>query len=165
MLQQPRAKSAAKLTHVVIVLSLAWANVVYMMIAYFMTIHPSPDRAQLHVPTSVQLNSAYLAALVCLFAGPGWFQFRTKGRAGDSPTSTLMPPALFQTESITGMAITEACAIFGLLTFFLGASLATFAPFAIASMAVDIVFFLPRVLKYWSVWEKGHGSKDGKTSF
>ena len=101
----------------------------------------------------------YVVAVGDVLASIAWVHFKTNGRIGGTAAmpSTgylLMKAAEFQTVSIVGLALAEACAIFGLLLFFLGAPITEFALFAVATLAVDLLYILPKGITYWAAWEQ-----------
>ena len=111
----------------------------------------------------------YIAAGLALIASVGWMHFRTHGKIGDRgdvislPGSqvALMPASQFQTETIVALALAEACSIFGLVLFFLGAPLVEFARFAAGTILVDLLYFLPKGIRYWAAWEMQQKSSTG----
>jgi F0F1-type ATP synthase membrane subunit c/vacuolar-type H+-ATPase subunit K len=108
----------------------------------------------------------YIAAGVALLSAIGWMHFRTYGKIGDvtalpEPRAPLMSPGQFQTETIIGLALAEACSIFGLVLFFLGVPLVEFARFAAGTILVDVFYFLPKGMKYWAAWEMQQKSRIG----
>jgi|SRR5579871_945129 len=80
----------------------------------------------------------YAMAGVTLLASIGWTLVRTRA----SPTWQQ-----FQTNIILGLALSEACTIFGMLLFLLGALPNEFNGFAIASVVVDLVVILPQIIR------------------
>lgn len=56
-------------------------------------------------------------------------------------------PAHFQATMILVLAFAEACCIFGLLLFFLGAPPSEFLRFQVATIAVDVLFILPQIVR------------------
>ncbi len=103
-------------------------------------------------------------AVVTLLASIGWMYLKTNGKIGDVSTFgaftvQVMSPSEFQTQSIVALALAEACTIYGLALFFMGASIRDFAPFAMGTVLVDLFFILPRGLKYWSSWEQKQKSE------
>lgn len=66
-------------------------------------------------------------------------------------TFVKLPAALdaqrFQTEMIVALALSEICSIAGLFLFFLGHKPPDFWPFGIATLIVQGLFILPRVLQ------------------
>ena len=83
-----------------------------------------------------------------------WLRFRVDGRIGGEGRDLVMSPEQFQTDSIMALALSEACAILGLLLFFLGAPLKELAFFAAGTLLVDFAFILPRGLQFWSAYER-----------
>jgi hypothetical protein len=57
----------------------------------------------------------------------------------------------FQTKTILSLAFSEACTIFGLLLFFLGAPPAEYLRFALGTLAVNFLVILPVGNRYWSL--------------
>jgi hypothetical protein len=55
--------------------------------------------------------------------------------------------ARFQTDMILALALAEVSCIMGMLLFFLSHKSAEFWPFGIATLVVNLVFILPRVLQ------------------
>jgi hypothetical protein len=61
--------------------------------------------------------------------------------------TATVEPARFQTEMIVALTLAEICSVAGLFVFFLGRNPADFWPFGIATLVVQGVFILPRVLQ------------------
>jgi F0F1-type ATP synthase membrane subunit c/vacuolar-type H+-ATPase subunit K len=94
---------------------------------------------------AVLRQGIYLLACACLLGAIGWMQ-----RAAPGFTRTPLSPAQFTSMTIVALAMSEACAIFGLLLFMLGGPPAEFARFAIATVLVNLLFILPRGVRYWA---------------
>jgi hypothetical protein len=144
-----------KQTYFIIFFALVGSVGTYLLLCFLM----SQNRRPL-TPAPAVAGLITVLAIVALIASIAWLQFRTSGRAGDAPAmstttpSALMSPAEFQTETIIAMALAEACAILGLLLFFMGGPLKGFIPFAAGTLAVDLAYILPRALRYWAAYEK-----------
>ena len=76
----------------------------------------------------------------------------------------VMEPGEFQAFSIISMALSEAGTIFGLLLFFLSGETLPFLYFAAGTLAVNLLFILPRGLKYWSNLAAGE-KEESETPF
>jgi len=97
-------------------------------------------------------------AVAMLVASVAWLRFRVDGKMGGEGRELMLSPDQFQTDSIVSLALSEACAIYGLLLFFLGAPLREFALFGLGTPMVNFFFILPRGLAFWSAWEKSESS-------
>ena len=112
----------------------------------------------------------YVLAGASLLASIAWMHFKTYGKIGGSPVSpattaaTLLSPQEFQTVSITGLAMAEACSIYGLVLFFIGAPIMEFARFAAGTLAVDLLYILPKGISYWAAWEMQQKSGEQPSS-
>ena len=124
-------------------------------------------------PNATLINALYVVGVAALVASVVWFQLRTAGKIGDEtqvlaqPTLRvqMMEPTQFQTETIIALAIAEACSIFGLLRFILGGEAIAFVPFAVGTLLVNLLFILPRGLKYWSNLELANTQQNEETPF
>lgn len=133
--------------------ALSFSVLVYLLLAYFIE----------HSPKSRQVNSQTLATMTpiiaflgvaMLFAAVAYIRFRVDGKIGEEGRPILLTPEQFQTQSIVAFSLSEACATFGLLLFFLGAPLQQLAYFALGTLFVNFAFILPRGLKFWRSYEK-----------
>lgn len=96
----------------------------------------------------------YVAAGGCLLASIVWMHLKSQGKAKlVGEPRTLPSPQEFQTATVTALSIADACAILGLMLFLMGAPIAEFAWFAIATVVVMLVFILPKGINYWAAWE------------
>ena len=116
-----------------------------------------------HSPTPRRVNAASLAAMrpiliglgiAALVVSVGWLRFNIDGKIGDGSRDLALSPGQFQTNSIVALALSEACCIFGLLLFFIGAPIKEFAIFALGTLFIDFAFILPRGLQFWSAYER-----------
>ncbi|HZO88191.1 MAG TPA: hypothetical protein VFB38_07600 [Chthonomonadaceae bacterium] len=100
----------------------------------------------------------YLLAIACLLASVGWMHGNTRNLPGGAFSPAAPPPLpapeRFQTITVIALALAEACAIMGLVLFFLGASAVEFARFALGTVIVDALSILPRGIRYWAAWER-----------
>lgn len=122
-----------------------------------------------HMPDEVRHWVLLSMGIASLMASVIWMYVKTNGKIGDGSTygvakAVLMPLDTFQTQSIVALAIAHACAIFGLLFFFMGAAIKDFVPFALGTLIVDLFYILPRGLKYWSSWEQEQKAKGQPTN-
>lgn len=60
-------------------------------------------------------------------------------------------PSVFQTASIVSLALSESCAIFGLLLYFMGEPAKEFWSFAVLTLLFNVTYILPRGVRYWSL--------------
>ena len=116
-----------------------------------------------HSPNPRQVNAASVATMrpiligmgiAALVASVGWLRFTIDGKIGDGGRDLALSPGQFQTKSIVALALSEACCIFGLLLFFMGAPMKEFAIFALGTLFIDLAFILPRGLQFWAAYEK-----------
>jgi len=147
-----------KRNHVTLVVAMALSNALFLLLAWYLSLVPNIE-AMLPQYSASDVDLAYVGALVCLCGGTGRVYFGTKGRISFGPAKSLMSPAMFQGELIVGVAMAAACTAIGLRLFLRGAGLTIFAPFALAPMFIDLAFFLPCVLKYWSARDEERGAK------
>lgn len=88
--------------------------------------------------------------VVALVASVTWLHFSIDGKIGGEGRPASLSPAEFQSHSIVALALAEACSIFGLVLFFLGAPIQEFGYFAAGTLFIDFAFILPRGLQFWS---------------
>ena len=143
-------------TWLIILGALAVSVLIYGLLAYFIQSSPSPRAINANLPTLRVVFTAL--ALASLLAGIGWLHFATQGKMGDS-NAPILTPGEFQTQSIIAMALTEGCTILGLTLFFLGNTLAQFAPYIAASLLVYGGYILPKGLRYWAAWDASNQPK------
>lgn len=72
----------------------------------------------------------------------------------------LATPQAFQTASVIGMALAEACAILGFVLVFVGGPVYMYVPFGAASVAVMLAVGLPAGLGYWR--DRAQADADGR---
>ncbi len=119
----------------------------YGLLCFFVTQNPTRPIS----PTLATMRPFFIAlAVAALMAAVAWLRFRVDGQIGGEGRPVTMSPAQFQTGTIIALALSEACAIFGLVLFFLGAPLGEFALFALGSVFVDLAFVLPRGIQFWA---------------
>ena len=152
---QPQTASARQ-TWLIILGALAVSILIYGFLAYLIQNSANPRAINPNLPTLRVIFTAL--ALASLLAGIGWLHFATSGKMGDS-NAPILAPGEFQTQSIVAMALTELCTILGLLLFFLGNTLAQFAPYMAASLLVYLGYILPRGLRYWAAWDDSQRPK------
>jgi len=128
----------------------------YGLLAFFIEHGKAPRVVASNLPTMRILMTLF--AIAELGASVAWLQFATRGKMGDSG-GPILTPAEFQSQSIVAMALAEACSISGLLLFFLGNTLAQFAPFIAGTLLVFFVFILPKGLRYYAAWEESQRPK------
>lgn len=101
---------------------------------------------------------ATLLAIASLIASMVWTQLRLSHHGEQATAGRNLPsPQQFTTHTVIALAFAEACAVFGLLLFFLGASWVDFLMFAVPSIAVMVFFVLPRGNAYWEAQESRRG--------
>ncbi|MCS6830744.1 MAG: hypothetical protein NZ749_08895 [bacterium] len=140
-----------RLTWNTIVFGFIGSVVMYGVLAYMLqqggqrTLSPALDEIRLPIT---------LLGIACLVISVVWAQLRlvVHGEYA-SRTEDLPSPGQFVIYTVIALAFAEACAIFGLLLFFLGASWTDFLLFALPSVAVMVLFVLPKGGAYWNVWE------------
>jgi len=164
----PLGRQATKATYFVIFFSLTFSVVIYGFLAFILSQSKTPRAVSPSLGTLRPLF--YILAAVALLASIAWVTFRTQSQTGSGAGTTLdalslMPPQRFQTETIISLALAEVCAIVGLLLFFLGAPLVEFAYFAAGTLAVDLLFILPRAIGYWAAWESQQKQESGIQPF
>ncbi len=150
-------QGSPKMTWVIIVFAMAMSVLIYGLLCFFLMQSRTPPSGR-SLATMRPIVSAM--AVLSLVAAIGWLQWKTSGRIGDTPavlgdrsSAALMEPGEFQTQSIIALALAEACSIYGLLLFFLGAPITEYAVFAAGSLLVILLYILPRGLKYWAARE------------
>ncbi len=160
--------AAARRTWLIIVLAMAASVVIYAVPCVFMMQSRTASGSSL--PTMRPMMYGF--AVISLVAAVGWMQWKTSGRIGDAPTiagrsstATLMEPGDFQTQSITSIALADACSIYGLVLFFLGAPITEFAVFAAGALLVILLYILPRGLKFWAAWENAEKQSGQNSPF
>lgn len=140
-----------RLTWATIVFAFIGSVVMYGVLAYMLqqsgerTASPGLEATRLPVT---------LLGVACLVASVLWAQLRLVVHGDYASTRDDIPaPRHFITHTVIALAFAEACAVFGLLLSFLGASWTDFLRFAIPSVAVMVLFVLPKGSAYWRVWE------------
>lgn len=120
---------------------------IYGLMCFFIAQNPKSHPASLVLtqarPVVIGLGIASLLASVL------WLRFAVDGKIGGDGRPMTLSASEFQTRSIIALALAEACALFGLLLFFLGAPLADFGLFALGTLLIDFAFVLPRGLAFW----------------
>ena len=141
-------------TWLIIFGALAFSVVMYCVLGFITEQHPRRVN-----PASVAQMRPFLigAAVVMLVISVAWIRFRVDGKIGGEGRDLAMSPEQFQTDSLVALALSEACAILGLLLFFLGAPLRELAMFAAGTLLVDFAFILPRGLQFWAAHDKRSG--------
>lgn len=132
----------------VILFAMTAAPVVYYFVAGAVAegIPDSPVYAML-LPAFGMLAAVELAL--------GAFVLSRAPRAGSGGLPALLAgaelatPQAFQTASVIGMALAEACAILGFVLVFVGGPVYMYVPFGAASVAVMLAVGLPAGLGYW----------------
>ena len=156
----PASATPDKKTWLIIFAALVGAVFMYGLICFFITQSRIANPQSAPPPPQAAFRTALaFVAVLTLLGSVGWMYAKTNGKIGDSSTygatkAELMTPADFQTQSIIALAFAEACSIYGLTLFFVGATLRDFVPFAVGTVLVDLFYILPRGLKYWSSWEQ-----------
>ena len=152
-------------TWLIIFAALVGSVAMYGLLCFFVTqgriAHPQSAPKP---PVNVLRWMFTAMAVIALLASVAWMYMKTNGKIGDGSTFgvskvQVMTPGEFQTQSIVALALAEACTIYGLALFFMGASMRDFVPFAAGTLLVDLFFILPRGLKYWSSWEQKQKSE------
>ncbi len=120
-------------------------------------------------PTDVICWIIDALAILSLLAAISWMYVKMSGQIGGDPTYSLgkhklIAPSEFQTRSVVALGIAEACVVLGLVLFYMGASIKDFVPFAVGTILVDVLYILPRGLKYWSSWEQQQKAEEQRTS-
>lgn len=94
-------------------------------------------------------------AVFCLVLSVLWSQLKLTipAEVVIGSSRKLQSAGRFLTHTLIALALAEAVAIFGLLLFFLGASLADFLMLAAPSAAVMVIFIIPKGIVYWNVHE------------
>ncbi len=140
-----------RLTWLTIVFAFIGSLVMYGMLAY--TLDSSGARAVTEGLETIRLPISLLAIFV-LLASIVWAQLRLTVHAMSPSSATdLLPPQKYIANTLISLALAEACAIVGLLMFFLGASYGEFLVFVVPSAVVMAVVILPKGIAYWQVWE------------
>ncbi|RYX86269.1 hypothetical protein EON83_03330 [bacterium] len=136
--------------------ALVCSVLIYGLLCFFLEHSKSPRTTN---PASLaQLRPFIIGlAVIMLIASVAWLRFKVDGKIGGEGRPVTITPPEFQSDSIVALALSEACAIFGLMLFFLGAPLQEFAFFAAGTLLVDFAFILPRGLQFWSAMD-GRGN-------
>jgi hypothetical protein len=145
-----------KQSWLIILGALAVSSLLYGLMAYFIENGKTPRTVSPGLPTMRTVMT--LIALAELGASVAWLHFQTLGKMGGQG-ETLLSPAQFQTQSIIAMALAESCSVSGLTLFFMGQTLAQFAPFIFGTLAVFLFWILPKGLRYWAAWENDQKPK------
>lgn len=145
---------ASKRTWFILLLAFVMSVIAYGLAAYFIGQNrAAPPQANLETLRSgmTALACAGVVASVILLRVKTRFLYAMPSTPGAVPPS----PAEFQQATILALALAEASAIAGLALFLLGAPMNEFLGFAGVTLAVDLLFILPRGLLYWTIYEKG----------
>jgi hypothetical protein len=143
--------TATKMTWFVIFFAILASVGVYALMCFIIQQSRSePPETSLAVLRPI----CYALAGVSLLASIVWMHLKMRGKSRlvGEPSQPLSPGE-FQTVTIQALAMADVCAPFGLLLFFMGAPIAEFALFAIATVVVMLVFILPKGISYWAAWE------------
>ncbi len=142
-----------RLTWATIVFAFIGSVVMYGVLVY--VLQQSGERTASPGLESMRLPVTLLG-IACLVAAMVWAQLRLTVHGEYATTTRNLPsPQQFTTYTVIALAFAEACAVFGLLLFFLGASWVDFLMFAVPSVAVMVFFVLPKGNAYWRVQESG----------
>ncbi len=143
--------SPNRLTWATMVFAFIGSVVMYGVLAYVLEQSGAHATSDVLEPLRLPLT---LIGIACLVASVVWAQLRLSvQREFPAIAGALPEPRQFIAHTIIALAFAEACAIFGLLYFFVGASLADFLMFAVPSVVVMVVFVLPKGNAYWQAWE------------
>ncbi len=98
----------------------------------------------------------YGVGAACLLAAATFIRARTAGLDGAGAAGVrLCAPEKLQANFLAAMALSEACALFGVLLALVARSgLQDYLPFAVVAALVDVAVILPRVRLYWDEWEQ-----------
>ena len=119
----------------ILVFAFIVAKLTFCVLVVILSRHPdAPSAANLAILRPI----CYGLAAVGILGAVYW---------ATSKLSTSPNIQRFQTDMILCLALSEVACIAGLLLFFLERQVATFWPFAIASVVTDLIFVLPRVLQ------------------
>ncbi len=152
-------QAPTRLTWLIIFGGLVCSVFAYGLLCFLIDIsHESKPRALNAASLTAIRPILVVAAVVTLVAAVAWLRFRVDGKIGGEGREVVLSAAEFQTDSIVALALSESCAILGLLLFFLGAPLKEFALFALGTLIVDFAFILPRGLQFWA-------TRDNRGSF
>jgi len=146
-----REPPANRLTWATIVFAFVGSVVMYGVLAYMLQQSGSRPSASgleaMRLPTTLLGVASLVASVV-------WAQWRLAVRGEYASITTDTPtPKQFILHTFIALSFAEACAVFGLLLFFTGASFTDFLMFAVPSMAVMLFFVLPKGNAYWTAWE------------
>ncbi len=150
----------ARRTWLIIFAALSATVFVYGLLAYLIEHNPQSHRTVNPASVATMRPLLILLALGMLGASVAWLRFRVDGKIGEDGRELLLTPGQFQTDSIVSLALSEACTIYGLLLFFLGAPLREYALFGLGTLLVNFAFILPRGLAFWAAWEKQAAAGD-----
>jgi hypothetical protein len=140
-----------RLTWATIVFAFIGSVVMYGVLAYML--QQSGERAVSPGLDAMRLPVTLLG-IACLVASVVWTRLRLVVHGEYASTTGDIPsPRQFITHTFIALSLAEACAVFGLLLFFSGASLTDFLMFAVPSVVVMLFFVLPRGSAYWTAWE------------
>lgn len=147
---------AARQTWLIIFGALVFSILIYGLLCFLIMQSPQPRNTN---PASLaQMRPFMIAAAVgALVFSVVWLRVRVDGKIGGEGRPVTLSAGEFQSHSIVALALSEACAIFGLVLFFLGAPITEFAIFAAGTLLVDFAFILPRGLQFWSAYGRRGG--------
>ncbi len=142
---------ANRFTWATIVFAFVGSVVMYGVLAYML--QQSGDRPSASGLEAMRLPTTLLG-IASLVASVVWAQWRLAVRGEYASSTTDIPtPRQCIVHTLIALSFAEACAVFGLLLFFVGASFTDFLMFAVPSVAVMLFFVLPKGSAYWTAWE------------
>ncbi|MER3472610.1 MAG: hypothetical protein C4335_00955 [Armatimonadota bacterium] len=148
--------SPNRLTWATMVFAFIGSVVMYGVLAYILAQSGAHTTSDLLEPLRLPVT---LIGIACLVVSVVWAQLRLSVQREFVPrgfpaiAGALPEPRQFITHTIIALAFAEACAILGLLFFFVGGSLTDFLLCAVPSVAVMLIVILPKGGAYWQAWE------------
>lgn len=149
------SRPATRTTWFVLFAAMTWSVLVYGLLVYLLG--QSRNRPPLAGTThSVMRPVLYLLAGVNLLLAvvlPGFIVKKNTQTDSSAPIGSepVPEPSVFQTASIVSLALSESCAIFGLLLYFMGEPAREFWSFAVLTLLFNVIYILPRGVRYWSL--------------
>lgn len=145
--------AALRQTWFVIFVFLCFSVLPYLLIGYLIEHGATVPRGN---PQSLAALTPFIipAAGLMLVASIAYLRFQVDGKIGGEGRPLTLSPTEFQTLSIIALALSEACSIFGLFLFFIGAPLQQLAYFVLATLFVNFAFVLPRGLRFWDAYAR-----------
>lgn len=141
------------MTWFILFAALTFSVVIYGLLCFIMEQDPKPRT--INPATVAQMRPFFIAAAVgVLLVSVAWMRFRVDSKIGGEGRAVMLTPKQFQADSIVALALSEACSVFGLTLFFLGAPLKEFALFALGTLVVNFAFILPRGLQFWATHDR-----------